>query len=384
MSKSWQISVPSTATSSAIQSAIQSAMEDKFEFSKSELGLKTQIFNEGGYASAPFAFVEPFFTKLDSRNDTRNDTRNIEPPDDMYNALCVSGLTINGVTCKVKMRRPSKRERQEKGRAKEAAKKAKDDSIPSPGWKPEMLAKFKMRAHTLDQQQMVGNLSSELKDVVLEYLRYNFPSKSGESLSLVIQALTKIWSDHPLSLRVKELFETVETFKQVESVVSKLRRLSGPDGVDNIFDMACGHGLLGVLLAHRFPSCEVSCVDLERRKAVHACNEANVSCLSIASKSSASYACMPCCIREGLYGISCRHLDDDSRHALLTDNKPTYHLLWGVPTAPQCRLAGALPVPLGAFVIPFPIVVLGPGDALLLHGDVAIGNVCGEGVGMVV
>ena len=103
-------------------------MEDKFEFSKSELGLKTQIFNEGGYASAPFAFVEPFFTKLDSRNDTRNDTRNIEPPDDMYNALCVSGLTINGVTCKVKMRRPSKRERQEKGRAKEGKEGRQSDS----------------------------------------------------------------------------------------------------------------------------------------------------------------------------------------------------------------------------------------------------------------
>jgi tRNA1(Val) A37 N6-methylase TrmN6 len=37
--------------------------------------------------------------------------------------------------------------------------------------------------------------------------------------------------------------------------------------VEIIYDLACGHGLLGVMLAHRFPRLRVVCVDLKRRPA---------------------------------------------------------------------------------------------------------------------
>ena len=77
-----------------------------------------------------------------------------------------------------------------------------------------MLGKFKMRASTLDQQEMVGQLGDDLQDLVEVYLRQAFPSRSGDR-SLVVRALARVWAQYPLSLRVKELFETVETFKQV-------------------------------------------------------------------------------------------------------------------------------------------------------------------------
>merc|ERR1712139_668315 len=69
-------------------------------------------------------------------------------------------------------------------------------------------------------------------------------------------------SEDPMGLRVKELFETVESFKKAASFAvdaSKLRQ------IDTIYDLACGHGLLGALLAYRFPQKRVVCVDLQRR-----------------------------------------------------------------------------------------------------------------------
>merc|ERR1712194_316084 len=112
--------------------------------------------------------------------------------------------------------------------------------------------------------------------------------------------------------------------------------------------MACGHGLLGVLLASRFHDVQVVCVDLERRPSfahyvetfeglsdhtdgyakplsnvrfvegdiagvtvpprsfvvcVHACNEANKIAVELARQAQAGYAAMPCCIPGGLYCV---------------------------------------------------------------------------------
>ena len=322
---------------------LDAALRGALELPKDFSSLSVELFNRGGYAEAPFAYVTPVPPQ----------GTDLAVADATYEALCKTGVMILGVQCNVKMRRPSKRERQAAAKAKEAAKKAKA-ATPRPAWRPGMLGKFKMRASTLDQQEMVAQLGDDLQDLIKVYLRQAFPSRGGDD-SLVVRALVRVVAEHPKSLRVKELFETMETFKQVEPVISKLRRLEGDDGVDHIFDMACGHGLLGILLAHRFAECKVTCVDLVKRgtyanyvetfsscgvelsnvvfleadmstaavpprsflACIHACNEANVACLSIAKKAKASYGCMPCCIREGLYGITCRHLDDDVRHALL-------------------------------------------------------------------
>ena len=40
--------------------------------------------------------------------------------------------------------------------------------------------------------------------------------------------------------------------------------------ISTVLDLACGHGLVGILLAHRFPSIRVVAIDLERRDASRA------------------------------------------------------------------------------------------------------------------
>lgn len=119
-----------------------------------------------------------------------------------------------------------------------------------------------------------------------------------------------------------------------------------------------GHGLLGILLAYRFPEMKVKCVDLDIRAAtdhlieawsvegfpapghelpldnleviqadvndieltkstfvccIHACNEANLLILRKSEAVGASYGMMPCCIPDGIYGTDCRHLPDGTR-----------------------------------------------------------------------
>merc|ERR1711924_115952 len=141
------------------------------------------------------------------------------------------------------------------------------------------------------------------------------------------------------------------------------KELANTGGLCEIFDMACGHGLLGVLLAYRFPDVKVVCVDLEPRMcwehyleawaseglpasghavpldnlhffqgdlasvtisartgvvSVHACNEANLIILRKCRESKAPYAVMPCCIPQGIYSsMDCSHLADELRYTAL-------------------------------------------------------------------
>lgn len=137
---------------------------------------------------------------------------------------------------------------------------------------------------------------------------------------------------------------------------------------DTIWDLACGHGLLGIMLAYRFPRKRVVCVDLEARPAfrayraawevagdklpgwraplqnlegfreadlreafghsdgamtanahdtatvvgpddcvvaLHACNEANRDVVVGAQRAGAMWAVMPCCIRTSTYLQDC-------------------------------------------------------------------------------
>jgi SAM-dependent methyltransferase len=192
-------------------------------------------------------------------------------------------------------------------------------------------------------------------------LRLHFKSASQE----LEAALRLVWEARPTSLRVKELLETVETFGLVEAQIAAVQARAGAARrIEHIYDLACGHGLLGVLLAYRFSSCSVVCVDLERRDSfdhlvegfrasvapdpatgeavalanlrfmqadmrglalpphsfavcVHACNEANTTALELCTKHDAAYAAMPCCIRGGILSLAMRRLPDDARHAAL-------------------------------------------------------------------
>lgn len=53
---------------------------------------------------------------------------------------------------------------------------------------------------------------------------------------------------HPTHLRLKELIETVESARVIGTEIY-LQSKTAP--IDTIFDAACGHGLLGILLAYR-------------------------------------------------------------------------------------------------------------------------------------
>jgi len=156
-------------------------------------------------------------------------------------------------------------------------------------------------------------------------------------------------------VRVKELFESCETAR---IAARQLRAAERTRPVTHIYDLACGHGLVGTLLAYCFPDKQVLCIDRKRRSSfaavvdrwlasercarvaeaegrtplsniefveadayeelparwaegaapegalvvsVHACNEATPRAISLAEEHSMCWAVMPCCFDESLY-----------------------------------------------------------------------------------
>ena len=61
-------------------------------------------------------------------------------------------------------------------------------------------------------------------------------------------------------LRAKELLETIEAYRYISEFA-----LEATDSDTPIVDVACGHGLLAVLLAYRFPRRRVIACDTEKR-----------------------------------------------------------------------------------------------------------------------
>ena len=66
----------------------------------------------------------------------------------------------------------------------------------------------------------------------------------------------------PRMVRVKEVFESVETFLAIEKFLIDANK---HQKVSRIIDVACGHGLVGLLVAYRFPGREVLCSDIQQR-----------------------------------------------------------------------------------------------------------------------
>lgn len=311
-----------------------------------------------------YAFVTPLWL---SENATR-----VSWVEGLERSLLADGLRIGDNTrCKVKKRRPPKRDRVAQNEQREASKRRARDwaRAKRPRWQPELLDKFDARDHSLDPHIFVANLDKERLRLVQEvYLPFVFPKSCREE---VIGALRHVWTNHPKSLRVKEMFETLEAFRLIEKQISLLmarRREEQKDQLTTIYDLACGHGLLGVVLAYRFADVRVVCVDMERRTCfdhylegfqlhgkaaegeahplsnlefleqdfttlreediggsrsfitmIHGCNEATKLAIEMAQKHGAAYAFMPCCIRDGLYGNVSRvaQVDDGTRHTVM-------------------------------------------------------------------
>ena len=206
-------------------------------------------------------------------------------------------------------------------------------------WQPDMLLHYPM-----DSNAMVHDLDTERLDLLFTYVA---ETTHSERLARIV---AEIAQRHPKYLRVKELFETVEAYKRIGQAIYEQWRAGH---VETIYEFCAGHGLLGFLLAYRFPKLSVVCVDAEKRPAfahylsvasdldvaldnisyierdicclalpphsyvicIHACNELTKTALQKAVAANACYAAMPCCIREGIYLRGIKHVDDRIRYA---------------------------------------------------------------------
>ena len=344
--QSWTVSgLPADATaenvSVAFASVLQAACAPEAAATELGCGFETVLHARGGNAKSPYAHV----TAAQSGAPLHDE------------GLLSKGVEVRGVLCSVRRRRESKNDRiAAQGRclaAKRAAEVQREQR--QPVWNLEKLAMFPARGSTLDQHAQVASQPPHLQEMISMYLS----SFSQE----VAEAMKRVWEKYPTSLRVKELFETFETFRlinrQLSIILARAAKRQRPhESIEHVYDLACGHGLLGVLVAHRFSSLHVVCVDLAKREAfdhyleafrcdsssqldnleflegdlatvkmprqsfvlsVHACNEANKTCVEMAVAAEAGFAAMPCCIRDGLYDSvhSVRHTDDDTRYAIM-------------------------------------------------------------------
>ena len=216
----------------------------------------------------------------------------------------------------------------------------------------------------IDPHVTLSALSPLKRARLWRYLRDLIPSRPA-----LPEAVARLEAAQPRFGRVKEILESCEAFLHAEraALAAGGEGGEGGDGEEAaptrpIFDVACGHGLVGALLAYRFPRRRIVAVDLERRPAfdawvgalrgdgcddadesalsnlrfvqgdfasisfdspslvlcVHGCNEVNRDAIEFARRSDAAWLVLPCCLRVALYmdALSVK-LPDDTRYALL-------------------------------------------------------------------
>ena len=208
-------------------------------------------------------------------------------------------------------------------------------------------------ANVIDSNSMVNDIQGEPLEHLKAYIRERCPG----SLELV-DALFWVAENYPQQLRTKELCETLESVTLIGADINALlSKECDPMGSRKqsmtIFDLACGHALGGMLLSYRFPSIKVVCIDLEERPCwktyraafekfgvkgskndtsvtanlsfkvgdimsaevfqpkdgdylmcLHGCNELSPFVLSMAQSYKSGFAAMPCCLRDGMLGVT--------------------------------------------------------------------------------
>jgi hypothetical protein len=279
-----------------------------------------------------------------------------------------------------------------------------------------LLARLPRRDNTLDQHAFVRDLPAEVRAQLRAYLVRSFPGSPEVACALLDDVAVR----HPTHLRVKELLETVEACKHAGAQIAtmlprkqssgekkqkkeeeeeeeeeeekrkkkkkKQKKPSSTAGAGAsahsdppystngivapptaIYDIACGHGLAGVLMAYRFPTVPVVCVDRKRRPCfesyleafakhgkgnpivdnlrfvkgdvtpesvagealphhafvlcIHGCNEVSTIAMDLAVRSGGGVCILPCCIRDKVFGVKTKsqfgrwHMEDDVRYS---------------------------------------------------------------------
>ena len=117
-------------------------------------------------------------------------------------------------------------------------------------------------ANVIDSNSMLHDLPATTKEHMKEYIINRSPGSSEIS-----DILFHIANIQPKQLRTKEICETIESITLIGAKINALLASSNPKRMEHmtIYDLACGHGLAGILLAYRFPNVNVICIDRESR-----------------------------------------------------------------------------------------------------------------------
>ena len=234
-------------------------------------------------------------------------------------------------------------------------------------WRDEELSSLdlKYRVNCLHPSPTVGKLKPVQRARIWRYIR----DCMGPYYTELGNILAAVDLDDQGHLRVKELFENIEAFKSISRFILATNRTRNSlqlEPLQNVVELAGGHGLLSVLLAYRFPQLNIACYDLLKRPTfgaflrafethgiprpgkehvlpniqfhekdiqlsvgeinkhtivvcLHGCGEINEISINLAIEKQAGWIVMPCCIKKGQYlHENCNVLlDDDTRYQML-------------------------------------------------------------------
>jgi hypothetical protein len=130
------------------------------------------------------------------------------------------------------------------------------------------LRHFPMRSNCLSTHTTLLDLEPKLRARLGRYL-----SDACEGLPELNRVFQRMEVFAGKYTRVKEIVESVEAFKVAVSFLATCER-TGTRSIDKIFDLACGHGLVGIMLAYAYPDRTVMACDRKRRESFEAFNAA--------------------------------------------------------------------------------------------------------------
>ena len=235
----------------------------------------------------------------------------------------------------------------------------------------ELFSALPRSANVIDSNSMVDDLPDEFKQQLKAYIIERCPGSAE-----IADVLFWVAEQFPQQLRSKEMCETVESVTLIGADInSRLSKQHDPTGARRenmtIYDLACGHALGGLMLAYRFSFIKVVCIDKEERPCwssyraafekfgkkankddstvtdnvsfvsgditsdcfepksgdylmcLHGCNELSPYVLTKAREVRAGFAIMPCCLRDGMLGVTTTSsnnnwgiVDDTARYSI--------------------------------------------------------------------